>query len=173
MTEIALIVAVAKDKTIGRKNIMPWHCSEDLKHFKQTTLNNPVIMGRRTFDSIGKPLPKRHNIILSKQSDLHIDGCAVVQTMEQALTNAHAYNEQNNNNKIFIIGGAQIYILGMPYANTLYITEFNTIVNDGDAFFPDWHKNEWQLDTPDNEGEFLTSVNDGLLYRFCKYSKID
>lgn len=172
MTEIALIAAVGRNNVIGKNNTIPWHCSEDLKYFKQTTLNSPIIMGRNTYESIGKPLPHRKNIILSRQSDYRIKDCTVVQTIKQALECAKGYNLQTNNDKIFIIGGEQIYRLAMPFATTLYITEIDITVDDATAYFPQWDHKQWTLQSPARSNSYLLSPN-GLKYRFRQYCIIN
>lgn len=142
---ISLIAAVSKNGVIGADNAMPWHISEDFKYFKRQTLNKPVIMGRKTFESIGRPLPKRPNIVITRQSDYAPEGVTVVRSLEEALSEA----KKHNSDEIMVIGGGQIYDQSIKTANRLYITEVNMEVQ-GDAKFPDIDKNLWQEKSRDN-----------------------
>ena len=132
---LSIIVAYDLNQGIGINNTLPWRLTDDLKFFKKTTLNKAIIMGRNTYDSIGKPLPNRRNIILSRQTKI-ITGCEVYSSMQQALSPLKAEAE------VFIIGGASIYKQYLPMANRLYITRINTQVN-ADTFFPKWDKSQY------------------------------
>lgn len=138
---ISLIVAMANDRVIGKDNQMPWHLPADLKHFKAITLGKPVIMGRKTHESIGMVLPGRKNIIISRnpdyRSDFHNEHCEVVTSLEAALE-ATADEEE-----IMIIGGANIYGQMIDQADKLYLT-FIDLDTDGDARFPDWTHHDWK-----------------------------
>lgn len=135
---ISLIAALANNHAIGKDNQLPWHLPADLKHFKQLTLDKPIIMGRKTFDSIGRPLPKRRNIIVTRQTQYHVDGCEVFTTIEAAL------KATANEPETMIIGGATIYQQTLAYADRLYLTLVDTEL-EGDAFFPQWNDHEWQV----------------------------
>lgn len=135
--KISLIVAMASNQAIGLKNKMPWHLSADLKKFKQITMGSPILMGRKTFESIGKPLPGRTNIIISRNESYQQSGCLVFNTIDQALAACHEHNE------IFIIGGATFYHAMLPRADALYLTEIKQDFA-GDTFFPDINKDEWK-----------------------------
>ena len=130
---IAMIAAMANNRVIGKDNQMPWHLPADLKHFKKVTLGKPVIMGRKTYQSIGKALPGRRNIVISRQSDALTADADWVQSIEQALALVQHEAE------VMIIGGAEIYRQVLPLADTLYITDIDLNV-EGDAFFPDYRK---------------------------------
>jgi dihydrofolate reductase len=130
---IAMIAAMANNRVIGKDNQMPWHLPADLKHFKKVTLGKPVIMGRKTYQSIGKALPGRRNIVISRQSDALTADADWVQSIEQALALVQHEAE------VMIIGGAEIYRQVLPLADTLYITDIDLSV-EGDAFFPDYSK---------------------------------
>ena len=130
---IAMIAAMANNRVIGKDNQMPWHLPADLKHFKKVTLGKPVIMGRKTYQSIGKALPGRRNIVISRQSDALTVDADWVQSIEQALALVQHEAE------VMIIGGAEIYRQVLPLADTLYITDIDLNV-EGDAFFPDYSK---------------------------------
>ncbi len=135
---ISIIAAVAKNGAIGADNKLPWNIPEDLRNFKRLTLGHPVIMGRKTFDSIGKPLPGRHNIVVSRNAALQIDGCEIADSLDAAIRTA----ESQNPDEIFIIGGAQIYAQAMKFARRLYLTEIDKDIK-GDAFFPPFSGTEW------------------------------
>lgn len=126
---ISIIVAISENGIIGAGNAMPWHISEDFAHFKAVTLGHPVVMGRKTFESIGRPLPQRRNIIISRQNGLTIDGCEVVGSLEEAIALLPKDEE------IFIIGGGEIYRQAMPIADKLYITHIHKTI-EGDTAFP-------------------------------------
>jgi dihydrofolate reductase len=134
---ISLIVAMAKNRTIGRDNTLPWHISEDLKRFKALTMGHTIIMGRKTFDSIGRPLPGRKTVVVTRNRDLKIDGCEIAHSLESAIANC-AKDEQ-----IFIVGGAELYAQALPLADTLHITEIMQNV-EGDAHFPPFDAAQWQ-----------------------------
>ena len=137
---VSAIVAVAKNRVIGKDNNIPWYLSSDLKYFKKTTLNHHVIMGRKSFQSIGRPLPKRTNIILTRDPFFIATGCITAHTLEEALTIA----QDNGEEEAFIIGGAQIYELALPYLDKLYYTEVDA-EPEGDILFPELNWDDWQL----------------------------
>lgn len=145
---IAMIAAMANNRVIGKDNQMPWHLPADLKHFKKVTLGKPVIMGRKTYQSIGKALPGRRNIVISRQSGALSTDADWVQSIEQAL----ALVQQDA--EVMIIGGAEIYRQVLPIADRLYITDIDLAV-EGDAFFPDyqaagrWHESAFEQHQPD------------------------
>ncbi|WP_444882982.1 dihydrofolate reductase [Microbulbifer sp. PSTR4-B] len=135
-TPIALIAAVARNGAIGRDNELPWRLSGDLQFFKRTTMGKPVVMGRKTFESIGRPLPGRVNIVITRNPDWQADGVEVASTLEAALELADKHAQEAGAGELMVIGGAQIYRLSMPYAARLYVTEVDAEVA-GDAFFPE------------------------------------
>jgi dihydrofolate reductase len=137
MSKLSLIVAMARNRTIGVNNMLPWRCPEDLKHFKSLTMGHHMIMGRKTYDSIGKPLPGRTTVIVTRNNELKIEGCVVSHSLEEAISLCVGDDE------IFIVGGAELYRQAMPLVDTLYVTEIQQDV-DGDAHFPEFSKNEWQ-----------------------------
>lgn len=157
MKKISIIVAMSKNRVIGVKNSLPWHISEDLKRFKRLTTGYPIIMGRKTFESIGKPLPERRNIVISRNQNLKVQDVEVVKSIEDALKIC------SSENLIYIIGGEQIYNLAMPYANNIHLTEVNKEV-EGDAFFPEFDKKEWKEIARENSKDF----ND-TSYSFVEY----
>ena len=139
--KLAMIVAMAKNNVIGLDNDMPWHLPADLQWFKKTTLGSPIIMGRKTYESIGRPLPGRLNIILSRDTDLVIDGCTVVHSLEDALKTAN--EADNTKDEVFITGGSHLYNKFLAEADTLYLTQIDAEL-EGDTFFPDYTKYNWQ-----------------------------
>ncbi len=132
---IAIIVAAAKNRTIGVNNALPWRCPEDLKHFKALTMGHHMIMGRKTFESIGRPLPGRTTIVVTRDPQLKIEGCLIAHSLPEALTLC--------GNDVFIVGGADIYAQSIDYADILYITEIQQDVV-GDAHFPEFDLSSWR-----------------------------
>ena len=134
---LSLIVAMAENRVIGNKDALPWHLPNDLKFFKQQTLKKTIIMGRCTYESIGKALPNRRNIVLSRQPAFHLSDAETAQTLNQAL------DYLNHHEDAVIIGGAQIYAQALPLVDELLITQVHTQI-DGDTLFPAWDKSRWQ-----------------------------
>ena len=134
--QLAIIVAMAQNRTIGINNTLPWRIPEDLKHFKALTMGHHMVMGRKTFDSIGKPLPGRTTVVVTRDCNLKIEGCIMAHSLNEAIV-ACAGDEQ-----IFVVGGAELYQQAMPLVDTLYITEIRQDVG-GDAHFPDFNRDEW------------------------------
>jgi dihydrofolate reductase len=130
MPEFIIIVAIAQNGVIGRNGQLPWHLPSDLKHFKKTTMNCPIVMGRKTFESIGKALPGRDNIVLTRDTSLSLPGCIVVHSMQDAL------DQCTDEGKVFIIGGADIFNESLPIIDTIIVTALERDV-DGDVYFPD------------------------------------
>jgi len=136
-SKLSLIVAMAKNCTIGVNNTLPWRCPEDLKHFKTLTMGHHMIMGRKTFDSIGKPLPGRTTVVVTRNAGLEIEGCVIAHSLKEAIA-ACAGDEE-----IFIVGGADLYQQAVSLVDTLYITEIQQDV-EGDADFPEFDMRVWQ-----------------------------
>lgn len=134
--KIAMIAAMANDRVIGADNAMPWHLPADLKHFKQVTLGKPVIMGRKTYASIGKALPGRTNIVISSQADYQLDDAIVVNSPQAALSTAMSLDATVE--EVMIIGGGAIYQTFLDSADTLYLTFIDLVVT-GDTQFPDYN----------------------------------
>ena len=135
---IALLVAMADDGVIGRDNTLPWHLPRDLQWFKRLTTGNTIIMGRTTYQSIGRPLPNRRNIVLSRNPAFKAEGVEVVATLEDALELVQ------NDTEVFVVGGAAVYGLALPRAQRMYLTRVHARV-DGDVRFPEWRPDEWRL----------------------------
>jgi len=136
--KIAIIVAMDQQGLIGKNNDLPWKLSADLQYFRRVTMGKPIIMGRNTHESIGRPLPGRTNIIVTKNQDYIADGCTVVHSVEDAITACGDAEEA------MIMGGASLYQQFLPMADRLYLTQVHANLEDGDTWFPDWHKAEWQ-----------------------------
>ena len=145
--EKAIIVAIADNNAIGRNNSLLWHISEDLKFFRRTTSGCPVIMGRKTFESIGRPLPKRTNIVVSRGFDAP-EGVVVVPSLEAAYTAASAAVSDPSaavSDRCFVIGGGQIYAQAMDHADRLVVTHVHTVIEDADTFFPPIDPTVWEV----------------------------
>ncbi len=134
---LSIIAALSRNRVIGKDNQLPWRLPADLKHFKSVTLGKPVIMGRKTFESIGRPLPGRDNIVVTRDPEFHADGIAVAHSLDDALAQAHNVPE------IMLIGGAQLYAESLARAQRLYLTLIHADV-DGDAHFPDYDPADWR-----------------------------
>jgi dihydrofolate reductase len=133
---ISLIAAMAHHRVIGKNNQLPWHLPADLKHFKTITTAKPIIMGRKTFEAIGRPLPNRQNLVLTMNPEWSAQGVTVVHSWEEAIKACDSATE------IVVIGGAKLYQQTLPLATHLYLTFIDAEI-EGDAFFPEWEKNEW------------------------------
>ncbi|MDY0007633.1 MAG: dihydrofolate reductase [Spongiibacteraceae bacterium] len=139
----AMIAAMAQNRVIGLDNRLPWHLSDDLKRFKQLTLGKPIVMGRKTFDSIGRPLPGRDNLVVSRDPDFHAAGVEVFTSVRAALARAQALAAARGADEVMVIGGAQLYSQLLPEADRLYLTVIDADV-DGDAWFPAFSAAEWR-----------------------------
>lgn len=135
--KITLIVAAAENNAIGKNNQMLWHLPDDFKYFKQHTLNHSVVMGRKTYDSIGKPLPQRRNIVLTRDLNWSAEDIDVANSLDEVLTYCRDERE------IFVIGGAKIYQQALPLAQKVLLTRVHTTL-DGDAYFPELPPTEWK-----------------------------
>ena len=138
--KITLVAAIASNNVIGKENSLPWNIPEDLKRFKQMTSGHTILMGRKTFDSIGRPLPNRQNIVMTKDENFEREGIKVINNFDDALELIKESNED-----VYVIGGSNIYELFEPVANSLAITRILKDF-DGDAFFPDINWDLWQIE---------------------------
>ena len=138
--QISLIVAMAKNRVIGSKNKMPWHLPADFAYFKKMTTGHPVIMGRKTFESIGRPLPGRRNIVISRNTAMRADGVDVMASLEQAFDDCQRLRKCA---EAYVIGGATIYMEAMPRADRILITEVDASP-EGDIFFPVLDAKQWK-----------------------------
>lgn len=138
---LSILVAMAKNRVIGRNNRLPWHLPADLKHFKFLTMGQTIVMGRKTYESIGRPLPGRANIIITRQTDYEVPGAIVVNSIEDALLICEETSTVNSEN--FIIGGEKLYRQTLKICQRMYITEIQSNF-DGDVFFPEFDRNGWE-----------------------------
>jgi dihydrofolate reductase len=137
--KLAVIVAAARNGVIGRNNALPWTLSEDLRYFKRVTMGKPIIMGRKTYESIGRPLPGRTNIVITRQPGYSAQGVSVVSGLDEALSLAEHVAQSDGADEMMVIGGAEIYAAALPRAERLYLTEVHADV-EGNALLPavDW-----------------------------------
>ena len=158
-----IIVAIADNNAIGRNNELLWHISEDLRFFRRTTLGSPVIMGRKTFGSIGRALPGRVNIVVSRGFSTG-EEVEVVGSLEAAF----AVAEDTNLEKCFVLGGGQIYAQALPLADRLVVTHVHTVIEDADTFFPEIDPEVWQVT---RRSELFTDDETGYQFEFVEYDK--
>ena len=156
---VSLIVAVAENGVIGKDNALPWRLTSDLKRFKAITMGKPIIMGRKTHESIGKPLPGRTNIVVTRNPSYDAEGCVVVDSLEAAVIAAQATGAD----EAFMIGGAALYEAALPLATRLYLTEVHCAC-DGDAHFPAWDRGAWREShredvSPDDMNQYHTTFS--------------
>ncbi|KAA5543456.1 dihydrofolate reductase [Adhaeribacter rhizoryzae] len=135
---IASIFAMSENRVIGKENKLPWHLPADLKFFKATTLHHPILMGRKTYESIGKPLPLRTSVIITRQPDYQVPGTLVVNSLTEAINKAQEINKD-----IFIIGGAEILKEALPLIDTMYLTLIHATF-EGDVYYPAYNEQDWQ-----------------------------
>ena len=135
---ISFVVAIGQNNVMGKDNAIPWHIPADLKFFKKVTMGHPIVMGRKTYDSIGKPLPGRENIIMTRNQNYAQEGCTVIHTIEELL------KLEEKNEEVCVIGGAEIFKITFPHADRLYLTKINHEF-EGDTFFPDFDESEWKI----------------------------
>jgi dihydrofolate reductase len=158
---VSLVAALASNRAIGRDNRMPWRLPEDLRRFRHLTMGHAVIMGRKTFESIGSPLTGRNNIVITRSPDWYRSGCVVVHSLEAAVAAVAESQEA------FVIGGAQIYALAMPHAQRLYMTEIERDF-DGDAFFPEFDRSHWREVSRERHA---SEGPEGFDYAFVEYER--
>ena len=133
---ISLLWAMDENRAIGRNNQLPWHLPEDLKYFKRVTMGKPIAMGRKTNDTIGRPLPGRENIVITRKQGVTIEGCTVIHDVKDIL--------KRDDEELFVIGGAEIFKEILPFADRLYVTEIREEF-EADTFFPEYNLSEWEL----------------------------
>ena len=158
--KISIIVAKSKNNVIGKNNQLPWYLPADLHHFKSITMGKPIIMGRKTAESIGKPLPGRRNIIITRDKNFHANGCDVVHSIDDAL------NAEKTEKEVMIIGGANLYSQFLPRADCIYMTIIDAEL-EGDIFFPELNS-EWKLTS---EEKFSGDEKNKYAYRFLIYRR--
>lgn len=158
---LSIIVAAARNNAIGKNNQLLWHMPADLKFFKETTVGHPVVMGRKTFDSVGKPLPKRRNIVITRNPDFSAEGVEVCLSLEDAL------GLLDNKEENFIVGGSEIYKMSLPYCDRIYFTEIDGDF-EADTFFPEIDAEEWHLISKE---EHHADERNPYNYRFLTYER--
>lgn len=160
MTRVYLVVAIASNGVIGAKGTLPWHLSEDLKHFKRVTMGHPIIMGRRTWESLKKgPLPGRENIVVSRRPGFEAPGAHVAASFEAALALCH------DAPVACVIGGSELFAAALPIADGLIITEIHRDY-EGDTFFPEWDRSAWRVTQKEEH-----ATADGLRFDFLMYER--
>jgi dihydrofolate reductase len=160
MSQLSIIVAIAKNRVIGLNNNLPWHLPEDLKRFKALTMGHHIIMGRKTFESLGRLLPGRNTVIVTRNKSYHVDGAIVTHSLQEAI------DKCGNDDEVFLIGGANLYQQSLKLAKKLYITEINAEF-EGDAFLPEFDLNAWQ----EVSRESYTSEK-GLSFSYVTYLRV-
>ncbi len=141
---LSLIAALGENRVIGVDNSMPWHLPGDFKYFKATTLGKPIIMGRKTWDSLGRPLPGRLNIVVTRQADLQPEGAEVFTSLEAAVKRAEEWAVEQGVDEVMLIGGAQLYAQALSQADRMYLTRV-ALSPEGDAWFPEFDPDQWAL----------------------------
>ena len=162
MTKLSLIVAMDQNRLIGRDNQLPWHLPADLRYFKTTTLGKPILMGRKTYESIGRPLPGRRNIVISKNAEFSAPGCDLVGAIDEALALCGDAPEA------MLIGGASLYAQTLELADTLYITRIHHSF-EGDAWFPEFDPAQWQIE---KQQDFDADHDNPYPYSFIKFGRV-
>lgn len=164
---LCLVVAVARNGVIGRDNDLPWRLPKDLAYFKRVTMGHPIIMGRKTFDSIGRPLPGRCNVVVTQQTQWHAEGVEVVHSLSEALDLARARAREQGVDQIMLIGGAQLFVPALSMAQRLYLTQVHADVA-GDTYFPEFEPGDW--DEIEREDCFADDSNP-FDYSFVVYNR--
>jgi dihydrofolate reductase len=160
---LKILVAFDENRVIGKNNTLIWHLPADLKRFKSLTTGHVIIMGRKTFESIGKPLPNRTTIVISRQADLQIDGAIIAHSVEEAILKAKSITRED----IFIVGGAEIYALSLALADQILVTQLHDIF-EGDAYFPEIPVESWEV-TDKERG--ITDEKNAYQFSYITYSR--
>lgn len=165
--KIAMIAAMSNNRVIGINNDLPWHLPDDMKYFMETTSGRTVIMGRKNYESIPakfRPLPNRENLLITRQIDYQADGCHIFLNIEEAIEHARKSGEQ----MLFIIGGGQIYSLGMNWCDEIYLTEIDAHIDNGEVFFPEMG-DEW---TEESRTRHEKDEKHAYSFDFVKYKRV-
>ncbi len=160
---LKILVAFDENRVIGKNNTLIWHLPADLKRFKALTTGHVIIMGRKTFESIGKPLPNRTTIVISRQADLQIEGVIIAHSVEEAILKAKSITRED----IFIVGGAEIYALSLALADQILVTQLHDIF-EGDAYFPEIPSTSWEI-TEKERG--VTDEKNAYQYSYITYTR--
>lgn len=145
---LSIIVAAAENNVIGINNELPWRMPADMRYFKDKTLGHPIIMGRKSFEALGKPLPNRTNIVITRQADYAPAGVLVVSSLEEAIAKANSLVDEDDD-EVFIIGGGEVFREAMSVVDQLFVTRIHTDEVKGDTYFPDINLNDWALISSD------------------------
>ncbi|MDG1944287.1 MAG: dihydrofolate reductase [Halioglobus sp.] len=169
MTTLALIFAVARNGVIGKDNDLPWRLPEDMRHFKAVTMGKPIVMGRKTYDSIGRPLPGRSNIVVTRNASFQAEGVSVVSSLNDAVELAERISKGDGVDEVVIMGGAEIYAAALPLSDRLYATEVHADV-EGDTLLPavDW--TQWREISRKRHNARSPNPYD---YSFVRFDRID
>jgi dihydrofolate reductase len=159
---ISLVAAAAENNVIGKENALPWRLPADLRFFKNLTMGHTIIMGRKTYQSVGKPLPGRKNIVITRDSSFFADGCIVLGSLSDA------FKQCKDEDEIFVVGGADIYHQSMAFADKIYLTRVHGIFA-GDTYFPDIHEDEWSVI---GKEEYRADEKNIYPYSFVQYLRI-
>lgn len=162
-TVMSLIAALDRNRAIGRGNAMPWHLSDDLKRFKALTLGKPVLMGRKTAQSLGRALPGRRNLVLTRSDRAPVDGMEAVASLDAALARVADADE------LVVIGGGEVYALTLPHAARMYLTHVDTAIADADAWFPSFDPSAWRVDA---RVPHATDARHAWAFEFVDYTRI-
>ena len=162
--DISIIVGMGNQQEIGAENQIPWHLSADLKYFKRVTMGHPIIMGRKCYQSIGRALPGRQNIVITRNPDFEANDCVIAHSLPVSL----AIAKETEENEIFIIGGGQIYKEALPIATKLYVTYIDVDVPNADIFFPEFSLENWQCIKKESFKKDEKNKHD---YTFAVYQK--
>jgi dihydrofolate reductase len=164
-----IVVAFANDRVIGVNNTLPWHLPEDLKHFKALTLGHPMIMGRMTYDSIGRPLPGRETIVVTRNESWSVDSdhVSAVTSLDAAIELGESHARRMGVDRMMIVGGAGIYRQSLPICDELYVTQLDLDV-DGDAYFPEIDFEQWRLE---NCSDYVSEGDAKIPYSFLDYRR--
>lgn len=164
MTRLSLIAALDRNRAIGKGNALPWHLPDDLKRFKKLTLGKPVLMGRKTAESLGRALPGRQNLILTRSGRVPFEGMQAVASLDAALRAADEFAAE----EICVIGGGEIYALALPSATHLHLTHVDTVVEGADAFFPAFDASHWRIVS---EETHAVDAKHAYVFRFVDYCR--
>tara|TARA_B110000858_G_scaffold157616_1_gene180440 strand:- start:22876 stop:23382 length:507 start_codon:yes stop_codon:yes gene_type:complete len=166
--KLALICAMSENRVIGRDNGLPWHLSEDLKYFKRTTMGNCMIMGRNTWESIGRALPGRTSIVITSNTEYQAEGAEVVESLQQAIQRAEAVSKKTGSTEAFVIGGAVLYQAALPLADSLHLTRVHAEV-EGDTYLHEFDESNWKESSRE---EYQHDESNHYDYSICVLERI-
>ena len=166
---LSIIVAIAENGVIGRNNTLPWTLPGDLIHFKEITMGKPIVMGRKTYESIGQPLPGRNNIVVTRDKNFSPKGVTIVHDLTSAVDKGYLVASKNGVGEVMVIGGANIFKKTLPLANRLYVSEVHSDI-EGDVTFPKFNQSEWSEISRDYR---TAGPNETCSYSFVLYDRVD